>query len=141
MLLHDYKLFISHGFEEHDDYGRLTELLDSVTSFGYTLCSVPKDFKYRKMTKENLEETVKRQLKPVNCVLILDSVYLAHPQWVSFQIKQAVFAKKPIIGIRQLRTKDISSAIGNVADEVVGWNPELLVKTIKDCAVYATSNI
>ena len=117
------------------------KLLDSVTSFGYTLCSVPKDFKYRKMTKENLEETVKRQLKPVNCVLILDSVYLAHPQWVSFQIKQAVFAKKPIIGIRQLRTKDISSAIGNVADEVVGWNPELLVKTIKDCAVYATSNI
>lgn len=141
MLLHNYKLFISHGFSEHDDYGRLTELLDSVTSFGYSLFSVPMDFKYRKMTKENLEETVRRQIKPVNCVLILDSIYLANPDWVSFEIKQALFAKKPIIGVRQLRTKEISSSIAKAADIVVGWNPELLVAGIKDHAVYSTTNI
>ncbi len=141
MLLANYRLFVSHYFSSHDDHDRLVELLERVKTFRYSIISIPEDFKYRKMSKTNLEEEIRRQMKPANGVLVLDSVYLANPGWVQFELNQAVFAKKPIIGIRQLRTKEISKAISSVADETVGWNEEVLIAAIKSLSVYATTNI
>ncbi len=134
-LLREYKIFITHGYEGHPDYDRLAEILDGISSLNISLLSVPVSYKYRSMNKEKREEEIRKQIRPANCVFALDSICIESGDWVRYELKCAASAKKPIIGIRQLRSKGISKAIENVAIEILGWNESELERTIKENSI------
>lgn len=134
-LLREYRIFITHGYESHPDYDRLAEMLNGISSLNIVLSSVPANYKYRSMNKEKREEEIRKQIRPANCVLALDSICLESGEWVQYELKCAASAKKPIIGIRQLRSKGISKAIESVAIEILGWNEAELERAIKENSV------
>jgi len=131
----EYKLFISHYFKENDEYKRLIELLDDNISIQYSCSSIPVSYKYRSLSKMQLEDQLRMQIKTAHCFLALDGVYLASPEWVEYELKVAGKLGIPIIGIKQMKIKEVSSIISGYAKAVVGWNIDSIVTVIKDCSI------
>jgi hypothetical protein len=54
-------------------------LLDGASLFKYASYCIPKDDKFGKMTKSQLQEELRQQIRPVNCFLALGGVSLDKP--------------------------------------------------------------
>jgi hypothetical protein len=133
--LSTYRLFISHAWDYHDDYNRLVHLLDEASLFNYTNYSVPKDDKFGRMTKAELKEELRQQIRPVNCFLALGGVYMSYSDWIQFELDFAVSLGKPIVGIKPWGNTNVSTAVSSVAKEVVGWNTDSIVEAIRKYSI------
>jgi hypothetical protein len=129
--LSTYKLCISHAWDYHDDYKRLVQALDGASLFKYANYSVPKDDKFGKMTKSQLQEELRQQIRPVNCFLALGGVYMSYSDWIQFELDFGVSLDKSIIGIKPWGNTNVSTAVSGVAKEVVGWNTASIIEAIK----------
>jgi hypothetical protein len=133
--LSNYKLFTSHAWDYHDDYNRLIKLLDEASFFTYSNYSVPKDDKFAKMSKVELKEEIRQQIRPVNCFLALGGVYMTYSDWIQFELDFAVSLGKPIIGVKPWGNTNVSTAVSSVAKEVVSWNTDSIVAAIRKYSI------
>ena len=133
--LKTYDLFLSHAWRYNEDYYRLEEMLRDAPLFNWRNYSVPKHDPLLDPNtyggKAKLTELLGRQVKPVNCVLILGGMYAAHSEWILKEIKLAQDYDKPILGIYPWGQKNMPLAIKNAADELVGWNTSTIVSAIR----------
>jgi len=133
--LKTYDIFISHAWRYSDEYNRLVELLNEAPRFKWRNYSDPRhdpvidpndDVGRRKLKKE-LDD----QIRPVNCVIVISGMYVAHRYWIQTEIDIATRYQKPIIGVRPRGQERIPQAVQDVADEMVGWNTESIVSAIR----------
>lgn len=133
--LKTYDLFISHAWAYNDDYYRLVELLKKAPNFDFRNYSVPEHDPALDPNDENdrkkLLAALDRQIKPVNCVLIISGMYVAHSYWIQKEIDIAVSYNKSIIGLIPRGAERIPTAVQNVAKEMVGWNTDSIVSAIR----------
>lgn len=133
--LKTYDLFLSHAWKYNDDYYRLEKMLNEASLFKWRNYSVPKhDPVIDSKTyagKAELTELLRRQVKPVNCVLILGGMYVAYSEWILKEIKLAQSYNKPIIGVYPWGQQNMPLAIQNAATELVGWNANTIVSAIR----------
>jgi hypothetical protein len=80
---------------------------------------------------DKLTELLDRQVKPVNCVIILGGMYAAHSKWILKEIEIAQNYNKPIIGIYPWGQQNMPIAIQKAAAEIVGWNTCTIVSAIR----------
>lgn len=130
-----YKIFISHGFKENEDYKRLTMLLDDCGLLSYTCSSEPTSYKYRTMSKSQFEEQIRNQIKPANCFIALDETYWLSKEWVEYELKIAGKLGIPIIGLKKWKSKDISDTIESYSKIILGWNIDTIISTIKSYSI------
>ncbi len=131
-----YRLFISHAWQYHDAYTSIVSLLDDAPYFSYTNYSVPVDKKFERMSRHELEEEIKQQIRPVNCFIALAGVYASYSDWIQFELDFASeILDKPIIGIRPRGNINTSTAITRVAKEVVGWNTSSIIDAIRKYSI------
>ncbi len=128
--LHTYRIFISHAWKYNESYYRLIGYLDDATSFSYANYSVPK----HDPKDGDIEEALKRQIRPVEVVVILAGMYVAHSDWIQFEIDFANLLSKPILGIRPWGAQRTPTAVSEAADEIVGWNTSSIVSAIRRLA-------
>ena len=133
--LTNYRLFISHAWDYHDDYIRLVNLLKEANNFSWINYSVPRDEKFKKMSTLQLKEELRQQIRPVNCFLALAGVYMSYSDWIQFEIDFAVSLGKPIIGVRPWGNTNVSTAVSSVAKEIVGWNTDSIVSAIRKYSI------
>jgi hypothetical protein len=126
-----YKIFISHGFKEHEDYARFVELLEEYKPVTYTITSVPTSYKYRGMSKSQLEEQLRAQIKAANCFIALDSVHESSEEWLEYELKAAGKLGVPIVAIKKWKSRDISSEVEGFAKIVSGWNIDSIADALK----------
>lgn len=129
--LKNYKLFISHAWSYNDDYYRLIELLDRAPYFIYSNYSVPVHDSFGRMSKPQLQEAIKNQIRPVQIVIILSGMYVSYSDWIQFEIDFAVSLGKPIIGIQPWGSQNIPRAVSIASNEIVGWNTNSIVDAIR----------
>jgi len=84
--LKTYDLFISHAWTYNDEYYRLIQLLDDAPSFHYRNYSVPEHDPLGTRTNHQLREALGRQIRPVNCVLVLAGMYANYRDWMKAEI-------------------------------------------------------
>lgn len=128
-LLTTYRIFISHAWEYNEDYYRLINYLDAAPNFQYANYSVPEHDPV--IGGNQLAENLRNQIRPVQVVLILAGMYVAHSGWLQFEIDFAASLVKPIIGIRPWGAERIPQAVQNAAVEIVGWNTASIVAAIR----------
>jgi len=133
--LTNYKLFISHAWDYHDDYKRLVKLLDDANWFAKSNFSVPRDDKFGRMSRSQLEEEIKQQIRPVNCFLALGGVYMSYSDWIQFELDYAISIEKPIIGIKPWGNTNVSTAVSSVAKEIVNWNTDSIITAIRKYSI------
>lgn len=131
-----YRLFISHSWTYTDAYEKLTGLLAKHPLFKWSDYSVPKDDPVHNAPNVRLLEiAIEKQMRPVNCVLILAGVYSSYSKWIQREIQIANRLEKPIIAIEPFDSKRTSVIVKENANEIVRWNSNSIVSAIRNWSI------
>ena len=93
------RVFVTHTFEETDDYLRVFEFLESVDLFYYVNVSRPDNVPMG-AAPEAIKQELMRQVKESEAVIVLPIVYEQHKELTRFQMDVADENNKPMITIR-----------------------------------------
>jgi hypothetical protein len=129
--LHDHKLFISHAWKYSDRYKRAVEFLNGASNFKWSNYSVPEDKAFEGMSSEQLGEQMQRQIRPVQCVVIVSGMYVNHSGWIQYEMNFAKLIGKPILGIKRWGEQRSPQSVIDCADEMVAWNSASIVAAIR----------
>jgi hypothetical protein len=125
------KVFVTHTFEESDDYLRVFEFLESVDRFYYLNVAKPEN-----MPSEGGLEAVKdeliQQIKAAEAFVVIADVYASKPDLVNYMMDVAeangigMIAIKPFGGVAESAPEVVQRV-----QEHVEWNDRQLVDAIK----------
>ena len=125
------RVFVTHCFEEGDDYLRVFEYLESARNFYYRNCSVP-DSKPSLASPEALREELRKQMAPSEVIVGLTGLYQSQPDLFIFQLNCAKANDKPVV-LLPLFGGDHPKikALDGLVDEAVAWDERGLVDAVK----------
>ncbi len=124
------RLFVTHTWENSDDYLRVFEYLESARNFFYRNYSTPDH--PPSGDKEALREDLRRQIAPVEVVLSLTGLYETHQDLLTFQLLYAQASRKPVVMMKPFGSqKPIPQALTDLADEIVDWDERALVDALR----------
>lgn len=129
--LKTYDLFISHAWTYNDEYYRLIGLMNAASNFKYRNYSVPEHDPLGTRTGQQLWQALERQIRPVNCVLVLAGMYANHRDWMKAEIEIAQNFSKPIVGIKPRGQQRTPVEVQNDAKTMVGWTTASIVQAIR----------
>src|SRR5437868_1789681 len=133
--LRNYNVFISHAWKYNDDYYRLEKWLHEYPNFVCTNLSVPEHDPIANVAE--LKYHLHKQMRPAHVFIILSGMYVAHSDWIQYEINFARWTGRPIIGIRPWGSSMVPVAVQNAAVEIVGWNSDSIVTAIRRRALMA----
>jgi hypothetical protein len=124
------RLFVSHSWQESDDYSRVFEYLEAPGTFYYRTTGEPQ--RPRPIDKESQREELRRQIGAAEVVIILPTLFLQHKELVTFQVHFSKSADKPIVAMEYFGSKEpLPALIKENADEISGWNERDLIDALK----------
>ena len=124
------RIFVTHTWENSDDYLRVFEYLESARTFFYRNCSTPD--RRPSGDKEALREDLRRQIAAAETVIGLSSLYHTHQDLLTFELLFAQASHKPVILMKPFGTgKEVPKAILDLANEIVDWDERGLVDAIR----------
>jgi hypothetical protein len=133
--LKTYDLFLSHAWRYNSDYYQLEQFLKAAPYFKFRDYSVPV---HNPLVDPNTPSGIKfltgeleRQVKPVNCVLVMAGMYATHSEWIKREIDLANKFNKPIIGIIPWGQQRVPLVVQNAAHDMVNWNTASIVSAIR----------
>jgi hypothetical protein len=124
------RIFVTHCWENSDDYLRVFEYLESHRNFFYRNCSAPDQ--RPQGDKEALRESLRKQIMAAEAVIGLSSLFEKHQEFLTFQLLYAQASHKPVILMKTFGArKDVPKAILDLAHEVIEWDDRALVDAIR----------
>lgn len=124
------KLFVSHAWEDDEDYFRVFEYLESDNNFYYRNFSTPD--KRPAGDKEALREDLRKQIAPVEIVIVPSGLCRKHGDLILFQMNYAKASEKPVLMLQPYGTQmQIPKALRDLADELIDWDKRTLVDAIR----------
>lgn len=124
------RLFVTHAWENSDDYLRVFEYLESARIFFYKNYSTPDQ--RPSGDNEALREDLRRQIAPVEAVVGLSSLHATHAELLTFQLLYAQANHKPVVLMKPFGGgKEAPKAILDLADEVIDWDERALVDALR----------
>jgi len=125
------RLFVTHAWQNSDDYLRVFEYLESARSFFYKNYSTP-DKPPKSTDREALREDLRLQITPVEAVVALSSLYATQPDLLTFQLLFAKARQTPVVLLKPFGSgTEAPKAILDLTDEVVAWDERALVDAIR----------
>lgn len=135
----EYHLFISHSWTYGDAYDRLVNLLSKRGYFPFVNYSVPKDDPVHNAPSEDaLYQAILNRMRPCQIIIIMAGVYVTYSKWINKEItiaKREFKYPKPILAIKPWGNTNVSTTVTRNADEIVGWNTESVVSSIRRLAL------
>jgi len=133
------RLFVTHTWEENDDYTRVFEYLESPGTFYYKNTSQPQA--KRPIDAEAQREDLRRQIAPCEVVIVVPAAYRREPELVMFQLNFAKAADRPIVALENFgSTAELPKPIKDLADEVSAWNERNLIDALRRQARHQETN-
>jgi hypothetical protein len=124
------RVFVTHVWEENDDYLRVFEYLESSRNFFYRNCSTPD--KRPVGDKEALREDLRRQIAAAEAVIALPSLYAKNQDLVTFQLLYAQASDKPVILMKFFGSQaPVPKALADLANETIDWEERGLVDALR----------
>ena len=77
------RLFVTHCWDENDDYSRVFEYLEAPGTFYYHNTGQPHG--KRPIDRESEREELRRQIAPCEVVIVLPAAYRADADWFYFR--------------------------------------------------------
>ncbi len=125
------RVFVTHAFEESDDYLRVFEFLESVDRFFYLNTSKPENVPTTGGSEAIKEELI-RQLKASEAVIVLPSLYEQKGNLARFLMDAADANDKPMIAIRPFgQMSEMPAEVTGRCAESVEWNNREMVDALK----------
>ena len=125
------RVFVTHDFNESDDYLRLFEFLESVDSFYYLNVSRPEEGpEYGRM--EEIKDILIQQIKAAEAMFVLASLFMTQPDIVNFMMDGANAAGIPMIVLRPFGGLiETPTELVERAHEHIKWDAREMVDALK----------
>ena len=125
------RVFVTHAFQETDDYLRVFEFLESVDRFFYLNVSKP-DNVPESGGIEAIKEELIAQIKESEAVIVLPSLYEDEESLARFLMDAADANSKPMIAIRPFGgLLETPQAVVERVKEHIEWNDREIVDALK----------
>jgi hypothetical protein len=125
------RVFVTHAWEQSDDYQRVFEYLESARNFYYRNCSNPEQHPVDKSV-EGLREELRTQIAPSEVVVALSSLYATHRDLLLFQLHFAKASDKPVVLMPGFgREVPLPTAVTSLTDLAAAWDERALVDAIR----------
>jgi hypothetical protein len=125
------RVFVSHSFQESDDYLRVFEFMESVDRFFYLNCSKPENMP-ESGGLEAIKDELIGQIKECEAVIILASQYLDQNDLTRFQMDVAEANEKPMLAIRPFGgVVESPQELVERVNEHIEWNDREIVDSLK----------
>jgi len=125
------RVFVTHSFEETDDYLRVFEFLESVDRFFYLNTSKPENVPTTGGIDAIKDELI-TQLKEAEAMIVLPSLYESKGNLARFLMDAADAQNKPMIAIRPFgQTAETPKEVTERCKETVDWNDREMVDALK----------
>ncbi len=125
------RVFVTHAFQETDDYLRVFEFLESVDRFFYLNVSKPDNVPTTGGADAIKEELIK-QVKASEAVIVLPGLYEEKESLARFLMDAADANGKPMIAIRPFGgMRETPEAVVERAKEHIEWNDREIVDALK----------
>ena len=125
------RVFVTHAFQESDDYLRVFEFLESVDRFFYLNVSKP-DNVPESGGVEAIKEELIAQIKESEAVIVLPSLYEDKESLARFLMDAADVNSKPMIAIRPFGgLLETPAAVAERVKEHIEWNDREIVDALK----------
>lgn len=125
------RVFVTHLWEESDDYLRVFEYLESARNFFYKNQGAPAA-RPAGGDKEQQREALRQQMSQAEVVLALSGLYAKDRDLLTFQVLYAKAADKPVILLKTFgQAVPVPKELTELADEVVDWDERGLVDAIR----------
>lgn len=125
------RVFVTHSFQESDDYLRVFEYLESARNFYYCNCSAP-DQRPTDGSQDALRELLRRQITPAEVVVALASMYPEHEDLLLFELNYAKASDKPVLLLPHFGREPLElKAFKGLVDENIGWDERALVDAVR----------
>ncbi|HEY0768500.1 MAG TPA: hypothetical protein VGD47_11135 [Steroidobacteraceae bacterium] len=124
------RIFVTHAWENSDDYLRVFEYLESSRTFFYRNYGTPEQ--RPQGDREALRENLRKQIAPAEAIVALSSLFDTQQDLLTFQLLFAQASHKPVILLKHFGApKEVPRAIRDLANEVVEWDERALVDAIR----------
>lgn len=128
--LNPIRVFVTHAFNESDDYLRIFEFLECVDRFYYLNVSKPEEAPSGGM--DEIKDSLIQQIKESEAVFLIPALYEAQPDLVKFMMDAADANEKPMIVIRPFgQVSETPPALVDRANEHIEWNAREMVDALK----------
>lgn len=125
------RVFVTHAFEESDDYLRVFEFLESVDRFFYLNVSKPENVPTTGGSEAAKEELI-NQIKFSEAVIVLPSLYEQNQALARFLMDAADANNRPMIAIRPFGgVTDTPDEIVARAKEHIEWNDREIADALR----------
>jgi hypothetical protein len=126
-----YRVFVTHIFQNDEDYQRVFEYLESRDKFFYLnssdLAKMPADG-----SLEAMKEELRNQIRPAEVVIMPVPIYEKNTDLVRFQMDVAEAFGKPIIALKSFGdTVAIQKKIIDRCADIIEWNARTMIEAIK----------
>jgi hypothetical protein len=126
------RVFVTHVWQDSDDYLRVFEYLESARNFYYRNCSTPDQRPPAGSGEEMLREDLRRQMNAAEVIVALASLHVQHRDMLFFQLNYAKASDKPVVllpgfGRELLLPKEITG----LTDQSVAWDERALIDAIR----------
>jgi hypothetical protein len=126
-----YRVYVAHTFEEHEDYRRVFEYLESRDNFIYLNYSNP-DGLPGSGGLDSIKEELRNQIEPAEVMIMPIAIFDRNPDLVRYQMDVAQAHKKPIIAVESFgETVAINKDVIDRCDDVIDWNDRAIINAIK----------
>jgi hypothetical protein len=127
------RLYVTHAFDEGEDYLRVFEFLESARDFFYVNMSRPEA--PRPSDREALKEALRLQIRPAEIVIALGSLGRENEQLLEFQMAYAQSLPRPVLLIPGFG-KDawLPPKWTTLASETGQWDARAIVDSVRRLA-------
>ncbi|MGI9290993.1 MAG: hypothetical protein ACR2QG_06920 [Gammaproteobacteria bacterium] len=128
------RIFITHSYQEHEEFTRVFEYLESRDNFFYENCSDPEN-KPAGGALEAVQEHLRNQIEKAEVVIFPVGMHAQDPNLYNFQLTVAQAFKKPILAIKSFGdTMIIPPEALKATNDIVEWNDRIITDTVRRLA-------
>jgi hypothetical protein len=129
-----YRVFVTHNWQDSDDYLRVFEYLESAANFYYRNTSTP-DRPPKAADSESVRTDLRKQIDAAEMIVALASLHDSSPDLAVFQMNYAQSQDKPVLLLGYFGLKrEIPKLLLDRSDEVTQWEKRSIIDAIKRLA-------
>lgn len=126
-----YRVFVTHIFQDNEDYQRVFEYIQSRDNFYFVACSKPE-----KMPQTGgaaaIKEELRKQITTAEVVIMPVAMFELNRDLMQFQVDVAQANKIPVVGVKSFgETISIAKAVIDSCDDIIDWNDRAIIDAIK----------
>lgn len=128
-----FRLFVTHAWEESEDYLRVFEFLEASDNFHYRNLSRPDEA--APADKEARRESLRGQIRPAEIVIALASLGTKSGEWLTFEMTFAQAARRPVLLLPAFGgSGPLPRTLTQLANDIGTWDERALLSKIRALA-------